>query len=448
MAPAPDPFDYTSAWYPLAPLEDLQPERPTPVQLLGRRYVIWKPPGEGYRVFLDQCPHRLAPLSEGRLDGEGRLMCSYHGWCFDGAGHCRRIPQAAPAEPPPARARHLAATALPVREAVGLLWLWPDPAGAERAAATPLPISPFVEEAAGFRTAAMVRELPYDWQTLVENVADPAHVPFAHHGVQGRREQAVPIPLRMLAETRALLEAEIPSRAFASATKVLFRPPCLLEYRFELPGNRRMGLITYCLPVAPGRSRVVAQFSHTWREPWWRRRPRWFDHATNRNEVLDGDLLILHTIEADLARSCAATATAAGDALAWNRLYRLPTSADRLVIAFQRWLARHGGPWAGASAGAEAACAPPAQLLDRHGQHTVHCRSCRGALATSRRLQVSGLALAALALAAAVLQPDQRRLPVGLPLLLLAAAGGGSALALRHRFDPWFLHRPYDHTRR
>jgi phenylpropionate dioxygenase-like ring-hydroxylating dioxygenase large terminal subunit len=448
MAEVADPFAFEAAWYPLAPLQDLDPQRPTPVQLLGRRYVIWRPPAEGFRVFLDQCPHRLAPLSEGRLDGEGRLMCSYHGWCFDGAGHCRRIPQATPAEPDQARRQHLAATALPVREAVGLLWLWPQ-AGAEaaaRAAATPLPISPFVDEAAGFHTQAMVRDLPYDWQTLVENVADPAHVPFAHHGVQGRRELAVPIPLRMVAETRALLEAEIPGRAIASATRVLFRPPCLLEYRFVLPGNRRMGLITYCLPVAPGRSRVVAQFSHTWQVPWWQRRPRWFDHATNRNEVLDGDLLMLHTIEADLAAR-----RAAGEPLRWNRLYRLPTSADRLVIAFHRWLERHGGPWP-AEAPAPAATPTPAptptQLLDRHGQHTVHCRSCRGALATSRRLQVAGLALAALAVAAAVLLPDQRRLPVGLPLLLLAAAGAGSALALRHRFDPWFLHRPYDHTRR
>jgi hypothetical protein len=31
------------------------------------------------------------------------------------------------------------------------------------------------------------RDLPYDFQTLVENVADPAHAPFAHHKVQGNR---------------------------------------------------------------------------------------------------------------------------------------------------------------------------------------------------------------------------------------------------------------------
>lgn len=31
-------------------------------------------------VFEDRCPHRLAPLSEGRLEpSTGQLMCSYHG---------------------------------------------------------------------------------------------------------------------------------------------------------------------------------------------------------------------------------------------------------------------------------------------------------------------------------------------------------------------------------
>lgn len=36
---------------------------------------------------------RLAPLSEGRIDQDGTLMCSYHGWQFNGQGACTRIPQ-------------------------------------------------------------------------------------------------------------------------------------------------------------------------------------------------------------------------------------------------------------------------------------------------------------------------------------------------------------------
>lgn len=47
-----------------------------------------------WRVFEDRCPHRLAPLSEGRIEpSDGTLMCSYHGWRFSGEGKCEHIPQ-------------------------------------------------------------------------------------------------------------------------------------------------------------------------------------------------------------------------------------------------------------------------------------------------------------------------------------------------------------------
>ncbi|MEB3300972.1 MAG: Rieske 2Fe-2S domain-containing protein [Cyanobacteriota bacterium] len=463
MTPSPDRFDYRVAWYPLAPLQDLDPALPTAVELLGRRYVIWRPAGEGFRVFLDLCPHRLAPLSEGRLDpASGQLMCSYHGWCFDGEGLCRRIPQASPPEPKPDRARHLAATALPVREAVGLLWLWPAGEQADLAATTPLPLSAFAKAEDGFRWGSIVRDLPYDWATLVENVADPAHVPFAHHGVQGRRERAMPLPMRMVCESRELVEAEVASRAMAINTRLIFQPPCLLEYRFHLPGERRMGLITYCLPVAPGRSRVVALFSHDWTFPWWMRRPRWWDHLTNRNEVLDGDLLMLDRIERELARR-----RAAGEPADWRHAYRLPTAADRMVIAFHHWLERYGAPpWqtllpGGTVSAAEgmAAVIPalkspeelPAReemLLDRYQQHTRHCASCRGALLATQRLEVAGLVVLALGLAVAALLPEAWRLPLGLPLVLLALAAGAGAAALRWGLEPWFRYRPYRHARR
>lgn len=30
-----------------------------------------------------------------------------------------------------------------------------------------------------------VRDLPYGYDALVENLLDPSHVPFSHHGVMG-----------------------------------------------------------------------------------------------------------------------------------------------------------------------------------------------------------------------------------------------------------------------
>ncbi|MFS8008084.1 putative pheophorbide a oxygenase [Helianthus anomalus] len=58
-------------------------------------FVVWWDKNENeWKVFDDRCPHRLAPLSEGRIDQWGRLQCVYHGWCFGGSGDCKFIPQA------------------------------------------------------------------------------------------------------------------------------------------------------------------------------------------------------------------------------------------------------------------------------------------------------------------------------------------------------------------
>ena len=56
-------FVWKDHWYPVSLIEDLDPSVPTPFQLLGRELVIWKDPQGEWRVFLDKCPHRLAPLS-------------------------------------------------------------------------------------------------------------------------------------------------------------------------------------------------------------------------------------------------------------------------------------------------------------------------------------------------------------------------------------------------
>ena len=42
---------------------------------------------------MDCCPHRLVPLSEGRITATGQLQCGYHGWNFNSSGKCTAIPQ-------------------------------------------------------------------------------------------------------------------------------------------------------------------------------------------------------------------------------------------------------------------------------------------------------------------------------------------------------------------
>ena len=79
-----------NAWYVASWVQDLEPERPLAVSILGEPIVLWR--SDGRLVALeDRCVHRLAPLSLGRCEGAG-LRCMYHGLLFDAAGKVVQIP--------------------------------------------------------------------------------------------------------------------------------------------------------------------------------------------------------------------------------------------------------------------------------------------------------------------------------------------------------------------
>ena len=93
-------FDWYSQWCPVMPICDLDKRRPHAKKVIGLDVVVWWDRNEEtWKVFDDRCPHRLAPLSDGRIDQWGRLQCAYHGWCFNGSGNCKFIPQAPPNGP-------------------------------------------------------------------------------------------------------------------------------------------------------------------------------------------------------------------------------------------------------------------------------------------------------------------------------------------------------------
>ena len=61
---------------------------------------IWKDGNNAWQAFLDVCPHRLVPLSEGRITDSKELQCAYHGWLFESSGKCTAIPQGGNANNP------------------------------------------------------------------------------------------------------------------------------------------------------------------------------------------------------------------------------------------------------------------------------------------------------------------------------------------------------------
>eukprot|EP00887_Chlorella_sp_A99_P007093 scaffold2.g7093.t1 len=455
-------FSWTKHWYAVAVADDVEKDRPYAFTLLGQPLVIWHD-GSEWRCAEDRCPHRAAPLSEGKVWSDGSLMCSYHGWRFRGEdGGCVAIPQArgaqavcmassAEAEASACANRRSCATMRPIRECMSLLFVWGESgpiAAAEAAAAQPPLLGEWEgQQVAGMRIDALFksyhRDIPYDYQTLIENVVDPAHVPFSHHGVQGNRDT---VKHGMFDMRR--LESE--SQPFLSSFAVFFDqveflPPSTIAYKRTKPDGAFMCFISFATPTTPGRCRVLAQTVSTYaKDPLplaiLSLFPRWYEHVMIRHKVLDGDSVFLHLQEhklVDEARQLEAEASAGSGngaggsdapatavaARAWHRLYFMPAAADVLVAAFKSWLdSKGGGGPFGPLHRLGANAYPPRVadrrvLLDRWQAHTVACASCRRAFDFISKLRAAAAAAAAVALGAA------------LHGVLSAAASGGLTAA-------------------
>src|ERR1700683_5506942 len=88
-------------WHAVAWASEVRDTEPTAIRLLENDLVLWRN-RDGIHVWRDLCVHRGSRLSAGHLTNN-RLACPYHGWEYDSAGRCVRIP-AHPDQPPPARA--------------------------------------------------------------------------------------------------------------------------------------------------------------------------------------------------------------------------------------------------------------------------------------------------------------------------------------------------------
>lgn len=452
MAPAPcsAPHWCDTHWFPVASIHELDPLRPTPVRIDGRALVVWHVPAGtsstskrqkhavlddgGWRVFEDACPHRLAPLSEGRLEPKtGCLQCAYHGWEFDGDGKCKKIPSADIETC--ARActmEQSCAVKFPSQVAFGVVWVWLGSSEPKEPPASLLVGTALEGEVIRF---TYTRDLPYGYDTLMENLLDPSHVPFAHHGLQGTRSDAYVKPLEMFVhydksgdDTIKFVFDDHTTGKDRHADFVLLSP-FLAYYRGQFTGMAAPYKFQFlCVPVAPGESRVILVWTDKPGEGYramLHRLPVWFVHL-HVNRFLDSDLAFLHYQERTLR-------SAPRSAEKWQSSYFLPAKSDRSISAWRRWLARQGARCVAPEYAAELLPSPPRQaLFDRFQQHTGHCLVCQRALdgVAKWRRRAIGLGLGAIAL-------DRLRVgPQGFWLFVqLASVGMYAGLgALRHYF--------------
>ncbi len=409
----PTRFDPIESWYPVFYLEDLDKLKPTPFTLLDRDLVIWwDASAQVWRAFDDRCPHRLARLSEGRIAEDGLLECPYHGWAFTGTGTCDRIPQQLP-DAKAETSRRACVKSLPTAIEQGLLFIYPGTPA--RAAQTPIPSIP-VPMADGKPTDGWImmntfRDLPYDALTLLENVLDPSHLPYTHHGSVGKRSNASPVELEVTTAGKSGFTgtwADGPRKGTLGRQNTTFIAPCLMWHELTSKQLGETMTVVYATPTRKGECRVFARFPFKFASKlpafFISATPQWYSHINN-NAILEDDQIFLHHQERYLAQS--------GGSENFSQAFYLPTKADAFVFEYRQWLNDYqSDPFPGQTF---KPALNPEQLLDRYHSHTEHCHSCSSAL---KNLRTTKQAIAIIALIAWI------------STTIYALTGGENALSL------------------
>ncbi|CAN1150019.1 Protochlorophyllide-dependent translocon component 52, chloroplastic [Linum perenne] len=323
-------FDWYAQWYPLMPVCDLDKSVPHAKKALGIDVVVWWDQSENaWKVFDDMCPHRLAPLSEGRIDQWGRLQCVYHGWCFDGSGSCKLIPQSPHDGPPVHTNKRACVASYPTIVHHNIVWFWPntDPQYKD---IFEIKKPPFISELddPSFTAVYGNRDLPYGYEVLLENLMDPSHLPYAHYGLLNSQ------PLKLKRDKEGggpynFTVKELELRGFDAELdngRGRFDAPCIFSTFVEVPS------------------------------------------ATNKEHKIK---------EIGTAN--------------WHKSCFVPTKADALVVGFRRWLNKYAGggvDWRGKYSDDLPPTAPKEQLMDRYSSHVVNCSSCNSAYKGLNALEV------------------------------------------------------------
>lgn len=375
---------WLNAWYPVFYLEDLDRRHPQKFTLLDQDLVIWWD-GDRWRAMADQCPHRLAALSEGRIDAQGHLECPYHGWSFNGVGECQNLPFCDPAKDDRHNPRAWVRT-FPTAEAQGLLFVF----AGEIAQADQVPL-PLIDALDGSDPAWVstdtFRDLPYDATTLLENIADVAHVPYTHHKTLSKRTNAAPMELEVTEQGSWGFKgvwAEGPRRGQLGSQYTTYQAPQLIYHDLDSEKLGRVLTVVYATPMKKGQCRAFARFPFRFKSSLppllIKLVPRWYRHR-GQNLILEDDQIFLHHQERYLEER---------QDRPYGQVCYMPGGPDRFVIAFRQWVKQQGEPFPGQTFGEPL---PREILLERYHSHTKNCAACGRALHVCQNLQTGAIAL-------------------------------------------------------
>ncbi|KAL5766957.1 hypothetical protein ACOSP7_017574 [Xanthoceras sorbifolium] len=460
-------FNWFSEWYPVIPVCDLDKRVPHGKKVLGIDIVVWWDKNESsWKVFDDACPHRLAPLSDGRIDSLGRLQCAYHGWCFNGSGNCKLVPQAPPDGPQVHTFKKACVGVYPSIVHHDMVWFWPntDPIYKDIITKKKPPFIPEMDDPS-FAKDFFTRDIPCGYEILIENIMDAAHVPYSHYGifqidqppeVKVDREGGKPLELSVNqldingfdgnhvwddAKFAAPITFYTDTNPNVFQSKGLDFSAATDKYSFgkKLPEQRRM-VVFFCVPVSPGNSRLIWVAAKNFGSWIQKIIPQWMLHI-RLNLLVDSDLHLIHIEEHRLVE--------AGN---WLKTCFVPTKSDAFVVGFRRWLHKYSGgqvDWGGKFGTETLPPTPPReQLMDRYWTHVVNCKSCHSAYKSLNALEVilQVISIVSFGIVAATRQSVAMSTAVRTMVVTMAAVCFSASRWLARYIYRNFHYHDYDHT--
>ena len=163
-------------WTPVISAKRLNKKGILAVQLDGIPLVFFRDRSGKVCALIDQCPHRSAKLSGGKLTIEGYIQCPFHGWQYDGEGKCTHIAlnNGSPLS-------SVQALSLPCQQLGGLLWVYT----ATNPTNVPLLQAPESLSSANWFGTITERQWDTHWSRATQTMLDVAHIPYVHRRTIG-----------------------------------------------------------------------------------------------------------------------------------------------------------------------------------------------------------------------------------------------------------------------
>ena len=164
-------------WYAVLDSKQLIKSKPLGIRRFGENLVMWRVEDGQVACLQDQCLHRGAALSAGKII-DHQVQCPFHGLEFDVTGRCTYIPSYGRSGQIP---KVFKAMSHPAKDAFGFIWVFWGDWGQD------LPPVRFFESITDdFAYDTFLDHWPTHYSRVIENQLDAIHLPFVHHNTIGR----------------------------------------------------------------------------------------------------------------------------------------------------------------------------------------------------------------------------------------------------------------------